>query len=132
MESRADACLNFTIKRYPSQCTLFVIQNLKDIQMYFRDAEYVLVIVKAELTIKWKTNGQVEEYRFYYPYQELIVNPFIKEPETKPTEDKPEESSLIVELLIAILIVVMLAAIFIIGLKFYKKYYRVPDTLIEE
>jgi hypothetical protein len=42
---------------------------MDDIRMFFKQAEYVLVIVKAEVDLEWPSNKQVESYRFYYPYQ---------------------------------------------------------------
>ena len=52
--------------------------------------------------------------------------------QNQPDNQNSEEMSLILELLIAILIIVVLAASILIGHKVYKRYYRVPDTLIEE
>ena len=47
---------------------------MADLQIRFKKAEYVLVIVKAEIALRWN-NNVTEDYRFYYPYQEVLLDP---------------------------------------------------------
>jgi hypothetical protein len=42
----------------------------------FRNKEYVLVGVKADVVMQWPKNNFTEKYRFYYPYQEIMLSQF--------------------------------------------------------
>ena len=99
--------------------------------MYFTDVEYVLATVRAEVTMKWP-NQQEEDYRFYYPYQELIINPVITGPVTESAVDMEEDSSLVVQLLIALVVVLIAVVVGLAGVNCYRRYIKVPRLLVEE
>jgi hypothetical protein len=50
----------------------------------------VLFIVKAEVVMRWPKNNFTERYRFYYPYQELLLSQFHVD---ELTEEKEEAVS---------------------------------------
>lgn len=55
---------------------LYIIQNIADLKIRFDKAEYVLVGVKVEIELMWNANKFNEHYRFYYPYQQLLLSQF--------------------------------------------------------
>ena len=100
--------------------------------MLFKDIEYVLITVKAEVTVRWKVDEVVENYRFYYPYQELIVNPVISKPVDKDGPHPEEDSSsLVSELLVGLVFVVVVGGVMLGAVGCYRRYARSPKLLIE-
>lgn len=86
----------------------------------------MLIIVKAEVVLQWKSNREIEDYRFYYPYQELLLGTASKEKEEEPA------SSGIITILYGVVVILVVALILLALTKCYRRYYKVPTMLVEE
>jgi hypothetical protein len=56
----------------------------------FKGKEYALLIVKAEAVMQWPRNNFTEKYRFYYPYQEVLLSQFHSDVSREDDQTPPE------------------------------------------
>jgi uncharacterized membrane protein YidH (DUF202 family) len=93
----------------------------------------VLIGVRAEAYVEWASNKVIEKYRFYYPYQELLLTSTIADPQEEAQIDKSKgSSSLLVELLLAVIVILVVALLVVGTTKCVRRYYKVPRLLNEE
>lgn len=93
----------------------------------FKEKEYVLVGVKADVVMQWPRNNFTEKYRFYYPYQEVMLSQFHSEVtrEEDQTTTEPSSSSSLTGIIVVGVVAIIVGVLTFIAVRWLKhKYWR--------
>lgn len=88
-------------------------------------------MVKAEVVMRWPRNNFTERYRFYYPYQELLLSQFGADELTEEEAGSPQESSL-PGIAFVVVAVVVVGALTLLAIRWLKRKYWRSNPFVTE
>lgn len=94
----------------------------------------MLVGVKADVVMQWPKNNFTEKYRFYYPYQEIMLSQFHSDVtrENDQTPAEPSSSSSLTGIIIVGVATIIVGVLTFMAIRWLKrKYWRSNPFMTE-